>query len=122
MIDQDDAVDVINSHFDELVNGKFSTAYLVVQTVRGILERFGVILPELHPTGFDEQIVYKANDDLYLCIMIDQDDKGHYDAYAQFVDNDGLDDVLNMDIETDEVEQRQLVSPYLRQVRRSADD
>ena len=54
--------------------------------------------------------------------MIDQDDKGHYDAYAQLVDSDGLDDVLNMDTETDEVEQRQLVSPYLRQVRRSADD
>jgi hypothetical protein len=45
-----------------------------------------------------------------------------YPKTSQFVDSDGLDDVLNMDIETDEVEQRQLVSPYLRQVRRSADD
>ena len=128
MIDTDDSIDLINSHFDQYVNGKFATAYLVVQTVRGVLERFGVNLPDGHPTGFDEEIIFRATDlngddeDLYLCIMIDVDDNGHYDAYAQFLNGDDLDDVLNMDISTDEVTPSQLVSPYLRQTRRTADD
>ena len=128
MIDSDESIDLINNHFDEYVNGKFATAYLVIQTVRGVLERFGVKMPDVHPTGFDEEIIFRATDldgndeDLYLCIMIDVDNNGHYDAYAQFVDGDELDEVLNMDIETDEISPQQLVSPYLRQTRRSADD
>jgi hypothetical protein len=128
MIDTDESIDLINSHFDQYVNGKFATAYLVIQTVRGVLERFGVNLPDIHPTGFDEEIVLRATDlsgddeDLYLCIMIDVDGNGHYDAYAQFVDGDELDEVLDMDIETDELSPQQLVSPYLRQTRRTADD
>lgn len=128
MINQDDSVELINSQFDQLVNGKFATAYLVIQTVRGVLERFGVNLPDIHPTGFDEQIILQAvtpdgkYDDLYLCVMIDVDAKGHYDAYAQFLYEDELDDMLDSDISTDEIEDSQIVSPYLRQTRRTADD
>ena len=128
MIDQENAVDLANTHFDELVNGKFATAYLVIQTVRGILERFGVKLPDIHPTGFDEEIVLRVvgpddqDQNLCLCIMIDQDERGHYDAYAQFVDEDDLDDIEDMDISTEPVTNAQLVSPYLRQARRSEDN
>lgn len=44
MIDQDDAVDVINSHFDELVNGKFSTAYLMKAVLRVIPQKARTIM------------------------------------------------------------------------------
>ncbi|CAB4124292.1 hypothetical protein UFOVP49_130 [uncultured Caudovirales phage] len=124
MSDTPSDIDLLNSQFDSVLAGKFANGHLVIQTIRAILEKFGLQLPIIEVTGEDDVFVFEINDnpDLYLYIAIDKDNRGHFDVYAQIVDEDELEELDDLDVSSDELEDEDLSSTYLRQTRRTADD
>jgi hypothetical protein len=137
-------VDQINYALEEVLHGKFANPYIIVTDVRAVLERFSMNLPMIGDIdGNSQEFIFEIDQEqvgngeenkssLYLYLIIDLDDRGHYDGFAQIVDEHELHELQNMDeteIEHEEIPVhnpvRQILaytSNYLRQTRRTSDD
>lgn len=121
-------VERINYQLDCVFKNKFANPYLIVTAVNAVLERFGINMPAMTPSGRNESYVYHIHGgttDLYLYVCIERDEQGHYDAFAQVVDKHGLSALIHKEHEHDEHEEETLPeypSHFILQARHSADD
>jgi hypothetical protein len=136
-------VDQINYALEEVLHGKFANPYIIVTDVRAVLERFSMNLPMLDEVdGTSQEFIFQIDEEqvggaehkssLYLYMIVDLDDRGHYDGFAQIVDEHELHELQNMDETEEDHEElpvhnpvRQILaytSNYLRQTRRTSDD
>ena len=117
--------ELINNDLDIVLSGKFANEYIIFDTIRGTLERYGIKLPAMQSTGESPSTTIFEFDGIeaYLFIATKKDVNGHYDAYAQIVDEDELEDMEDMDISTEPLPNHaHATSEFLRRNRHCSDD
>ena len=99
-------VAALNSELDALTEKPYQNAPLMLTQLRGVLERYGINLPQKATVNFMDlsaEIAYALGDSpYYLYAIYDTNDDGYVDGYAQVVDSDELEvlassEVLNTD-------------------------
>lgn len=125
MVSNNPTIAKVNDELDHALNKKFASAELVINTIRLVLNVNGIGLPGILNPEQEDEIVFEFEkdgmEDLYFYICLDQDERGHYDAYAQIVDSSELDAMRGMDASRPPLSYGQLVSHWLRQTRRTSD-
>ena len=107
--------DDINTNLDALTAKPYQNAPIFLTQLRGILERYGINLPQSVTPNFlnlSAELVFALSSasssmpagedaptltDQSLYIVFDTNDDGYVDGYAQIVDKDELKDLLGMD-------------------------
>lgn len=124
-------IENINDSLDAVTEKPFVNSAIFINAVRGTLERYGVILPagyEMPMLSMDAETVYKLGDTGYHLYIVHNSlpDIG-VDGYATIANAQELEDLMSGEEEEDEddtsLEREPIVlSPYLRQTRRTNDD
>lgn len=104
-VDADDnilkQVELINAELDKSTDITFTTSVVFVDTVRQILERYGVLLPgEINRYAMNSalELVYKLGaSDMHLYMVWNLNDYGWTEGYAQVVDSSELNALKGMD-------------------------
>ena len=109
--ESDEVIDYVDSKFLlgnlEKLNAELETgterpyrnAPIMLAQMRGILERYGIQLPQSAQTEFlnlGAQLVYHLTDSYKLYIVFDTNSEGYVEGYAQVATNEELQSVLNM--------------------------
>ena len=76
-----------------------------------------------------EEFLFEIHDKefigMYFLLIFERDSQFNYDAYAQIVDDDELDELMGIDVGSPEVEDPEQIAPYtsnyLRRTRRVDD-
>lgn len=98
--------DALNTELDALTAKPYQNAPLMLTQLRGVLERYGINLPQQATVNFMNlaaELVYTLDDSgCYLYLIYDTNDDGYVDGYAQVVDGEELEmlassEVLNTD-------------------------
>jgi len=97
-------LDVINNDLDAVTDKPFVTNLTFINAVRGTLERYGIKLPrgyEVLVTSIEAEMTYSMDNDsgYYLYIVYNLNPDGYVEGYAQIVDEEDLNDLLNIDSE-----------------------
>lgn len=99
-------LDALNTELDTLTTKPYQNAPLMLAQLRGVLERYGINLPQQATPNFlnlSAELVYTLGDSgKFLYIVYDTNDDAYVDGYAQVVDGEELSmlassDVLNTD-------------------------
>ncbi len=99
-------LDALNSELDTLTAKPYQNAPLMLTQLRGVLERYGINLPQQATVNFmnlSAELVYGLGDtDKYLYLVYDTNEDAYVDGYAQVVDGEELSmlassEVLNTD-------------------------
>ena len=99
-------LDALNAELDTLTAKPYQNAPLMLTQLRGVLERYGINLPQQATVNFmnlSAELVYGLGDtDKYLYLVYDTNDDAYVDGYAQVVDSEELSmlassEVLNTD-------------------------
>jgi hypothetical protein len=99
-------LDALNAELDTLTTKPYQNAPLMLAQLRGVLERYGINLPQQATPNFlnlSAELVYTLGDSgKFLYIVYDTNDDAYVDGYAQVVDGEELSmlassDVLNTD-------------------------
>lgn len=99
----DNNTETLNSELDALTDKPYQNAPIMLAQLRGVLERYGMILPQSATQEFlnlSAELVYslgESNKNLY--IVYDTNEDGFVDGYAQIVTDDELDDLMSMEME-----------------------
>jgi hypothetical protein len=92
--------DNLNSELDVLTAKPYQNAPIFLNQLRGVLERFGINLPQTATPNFldlSAELAYALGDSgLYLYIVYDTNADGYVDGYAQIVTADELGDLAKM--------------------------
>ena len=117
LFDANSDVARLNTMLDHLCERKFADPKIVISCFRKALELYGVMLPilEIENTHtaqeFDFEETFKItnveDDTLYFYITIEKCDENHpglYEAWAQVVEEDELDDLEDEDDDNNEGE------------------
>lgn len=95
----------MNAELDVLTSKPYQNAPIFLAQLRGLLERYAILLPATATANFlnlNAEMAYALGDTgNYLYITYDTNDDGFVDAYAQIVTPDELDDLMSLD--SDEV-------------------
>lgn len=119
-------IDDLNSELDSATERAFVNSSIYANTLRNILERYGIVLPA--PTvmpmlASDAETVYTLGEtEHYLYITHDTNDDGLVEGYAQVVTEDELKSLSSMDSsewmekgeEEDDAEEGMRRTPYAR--------
>ena len=98
--------DALNAELDTLTAKPYQNAPLMLTQLRGVLERYGINLPQQATVNFmnlSAELVYTLGDSgCYLYLIYDTNEDGYVDGYAQVVDDEELSmlassEVLNTD-------------------------
>ena len=98
--------DALNAELDSLTAKPYQNAPIMLTQMRGVLERYGINLPQQATTNFmnlSAELVYALGEsDKFLYMVYDTNDDGYVDGYAQVVDSEELSmlassEVLNTD-------------------------
>jgi hypothetical protein len=93
-------LNALNSDLDTLTDKPYQNAPIFLAQLRGVLERYGMILPQTATPNFmnlSAELVYAlGTTDLYLYIIFDTNDDGYVDGYAQVVSSEELGDLASM--------------------------
>ena len=98
--------DALNTELDTLTAKPYQNAPLMLTQLRGVLERYGINLPQQATVNFmnlSAELVYTLGDTgCFLYIIYDTNEDGYVDGYAQVVDSEELSllassEVLNYD-------------------------
>jgi len=98
--------DALNAELDTLTAKPYQNAPLMLTQLRGVLERYGINLPQQATVNFmnlSAELVYTLGDSgCYLYLIYDTNEDGYVDGYAQVVDSEELSmlassEVLNTD-------------------------
>lgn len=74
-----------------------------VQKVRKVLMRYGIEVPALYDMDSeDDEIALPIDEHTYLYILYCQTDDGLYDFYAELTDEEGLEEILEDEEDTEE--------------------
>lgn len=99
-------LDALNAELDTLTEKPYQNAPLMLAQLRGVLERYGINLPQEATVNFlnlSAELVYTLGESKhYLYIIYDTNEDAYVDGYAQVVDSEELDmlassEVLNTD-------------------------
>jgi hypothetical protein len=99
-------LDALNTELDTLTAKPYQNAPLMLAQLRGVLERYGMNLPQEATPNFlnlSAELVYTLGDSgKYLYIVFDTNEDAYVDGYAQVVDGEELSmlassEVLNTD-------------------------
>lgn len=94
------SVEKLNADLDAITERPFVNSAVFTNAVRGTLERYGILLPPSYVMPMlssEAETVYKLGDlGKYLYVCHDLVD-GVVDGYAQIVDEDELNDLIDMD-------------------------
>ena len=99
----DNNLQALNAELDKLTEKPYQNAPIMLTQLRGVLERYGMLLPQSATQEFlnlSAELVYslgESNKNLY--IVYDTNEDGFVDGYAQAVTDDELDDLMAMDSE-----------------------
>jgi hypothetical protein len=116
-------LDGLNSDLDGVTENPFMNSAIFMNAVRGTLERYGILLPPSYvvPTlSAEAETVYTLGESGYYLYMCHNQNKDSLiEGYAQVVDEDELNDLVDMDklaAEEDELENeystRKTRNPY----------
>lgn len=123
-------IEKLNADLDRVTGKPFTNSAVFMNAVRGTLERFGIVLPPSYVMpmlSVEAETVYKlggTDKHLYICHgLVD----GLVDGYAQIVDEEELNDLIDMDkFNEDEVADPRIEAAKRRFIppdrRRAADD
>ena len=98
--------DALNAELDTLTMKPYQNAPLMLTQLRGVLERYGINLPQQATVNFmnlSAELVYTLGDSgCYLYLIYDTNEDAYVDGYAQVVDSEELSmlassEVLNTD-------------------------
>lgn len=96
-------VETLNAELDVLTEKPYQNAPIMLAQLRGVLERYGMLLPQSATQQFlnlSAELVYSLGDSAYnLYIVYDTNDDGFVDGYASVVTDDELDDLMDLDTE-----------------------
>jgi len=99
-------LDALNTELDALTAKPYQNAPLMLTQLRGVLERYGINLPQQATVNFmnlSAELVYTLGDSShYLYMVYDTNEDAYVDGYAQVVDEEELSmlassEVLNTD-------------------------
>lgn len=86
--------DALNAELDTLTEKPYQNAPIFLAQLRGVLERYGMLLPQSATRQFMElgsELVYVLGDtNLHLYVVYDTNEEGFVEGYAQVVDNEEL--------------------------------
>ena len=92
--------EVLNSELDGLTEKPYQNAPIFLAQLRGVLERYGINLPQTASPNFMDlsaELAYALGDSgLYLYVVYDTNEDGYVDGYAQVVSSDELGDLAAM--------------------------
>ena len=96
-------VETMNNELDVITQKPYQNAPIFLNQLRGFLERYGTSLPAAATAEFlnlSAELVYALGDSAYnLYVTYDTNEDGFVDGYAQIVNDDDLQDLLDMDSE-----------------------
>jgi hypothetical protein len=128
-------LDLINNDLEAVTAKPFVNSAVFFNAIRGTLERFGILIPPGYETpimNIEAEVVYSLDNDsgYYVYIVHNLSPDGLIEGYAQVVNEEDLNDLLNLDDEdiTEKDEETRAAaatpvpSPYLLRARRSDDD
>jgi hypothetical protein len=130
-VEQDETLDIetphleaimnnINADLDALGDRVFQNSVVFINTVRGTVERYGILIPPSYGTAamsMSAELVYKLGESgKFLYVVHDTNEDGFVEGYAQVVNNEELKELSSLDSEdwmkdTEESEIQQKV-PY----------
>jgi len=130
-------IDKLNSELDVLTQRPYQNAPIFLVQLRGTLERYGIQLPQKavnHFLNLSSELVYGLNTthdaslkldaiqeiNYHLYIVFDTNDDGYVDGYAQIVDENELNDLLEMTPE-DYLKHNPLPKPWIPPARKDDD-
>lgn len=94
-------VEALNAELDKLTEKPYQNAPIMLTQLRGVLERYGMLLPQSATQQFlnlSAEVVYALGDSGYNLYMVyDTNDDGFVDGYASVVTEDELDDLMDLD-------------------------
>ena len=92
--------DALNNELDNLTEKPYQNAPIFLAQLRGVLERYGMNLPQTATPNFMDlsaELAYALGETgLYLYIVYDTNEDGYVDGYAQVVTSDELGDLARM--------------------------
>ena len=92
--------DALNTELDNLTEKPYQNAPIFLAQLRGVLERYGMNLPQTATPNFMDlsaELAYALGEtDLYLYVVYDTNEDGYVDGYAQIVTSDELGDLARM--------------------------
>lgn len=95
--------DALNNDLDVLTAKPYQNAPILLNQLRGAMERYGMLLPaEATPQflNLSAELVYSLGDSqMFLYIVYDTGEDGFVDGYAQVVSEDELNDLTELDTE-----------------------
>lgn len=94
-------MDAINAYLEKLTAKPYQNAPILLNQLRGALERYAILLPQDATKNFmnlGAELAYKLGEaELYIYIVYDTNDDGFVDAYAQIVTPDELEALFSME-------------------------
>ena len=102
-----DSIDKINDFLFALAESPVRTPEEALTAVRDTLGRFGVTIPamyDLDPEG--QEFIINLTDKDFLYFAYSLDDDGTYAFHAEITDQDGIDEILSIDDEDEEDEEK----------------
>jgi hypothetical protein len=141
----DSVVDIgrANDLLDQITLKPFTSPTIFITAVRAVLDLHGIVLPMMELDGLDPvplsidvqdpvevegEYVYPIEDergdqtDAYIYIIVNRNDQGHYECYAQVVDQEELEFLVSIDPadypDTDTPDQ----TSYLTKIRHAEND
>lgn len=92
--------EALNGELDNLTEKPYQNAPIFLTQLRGVLERYGMNLPQTASPNFmdlSSELAYALGDSgLYLYVVYDTNEDGYVDGYAQVVSGDELGDLARM--------------------------
>lgn len=102
----DNNMERLNSELDSLTEKPYQNASIMLTQLRGVLERYGILLPPNLTKEFlnlSAEIIYSLGDSqTNLYMVYDTNDDGLVDGYAQIVTEEELQDLLSLNDEEKE--------------------
>jgi hypothetical protein len=96
-------METMNAELDALTERPYKNAPVMLNQLRGLLNRYGLMLPDsanMHFLSMSAELVYMLGEsNLHLYIVFDTNDDGFVDGYAQIVTDDELEDLVKMETE-----------------------
>jgi hypothetical protein len=101
-----DSVDKVNEDLDTITLNPFVNSAMFVNSVRGTLERYGILLPahsNMQQLALEGEYVYQlGNSGQYVYMVHNLNPEGNVEGYAQIVDSEELEDLKDLNDTDDE--------------------
>jgi hypothetical protein len=99
----------VNQDLDAVTENPYINSAMFVNSVRGTLERYGILLPahsNMQQLSLEGEYVYALGDSGYFVYMVHNlNPEGNVEAWAQIVNQDELNDLGTLDADENDVDE-----------------